>query len=73
MKIDVENYSVQREPVRRFLASHPDLPIADCVKRLTAMTGCPIIVVCLFISEVRGSSEELDRKIKDIKEFYGYG
>lgn len=72
MKIDINTYRVQREPVKCYLKAHPDMAPTAAVSNLSLMTNTPLIVMAHFVAEVVGMTPELQKQIDGLIDFYHY-
>ena len=71
MILYLEQYAIQRKPIKAWIENKPDKNPLDLISEISIHTRCPIILVCYFVEELIGPSEELTLRIGRLKEFYG--
>ena len=72
MIIKLDDYTVNRKPVREFIEANKELDFNELLKRLVIITSCPVIVVSYFIGEVIGFTPEIKERIETLTKFYDY-
>ncbi len=73
MIVDLSHYRVNMPAVQRFCDLRlGDLGVERCMTELAITTSCPCIVIAFYIGELYGFTDEVNRIIKRLTEFYGY-
>lgn len=74
--MDCNNFRGRFEDVKAIFLSKLErdgAEISHAITETAVGTGIPIIVVCHFVGEFYGYTDEVKKKIKNISDFYGYG
>ena len=56
--------------IEQWIEKNKDLDPVKMVSHLAIATECPVIIVCQFVGELHGFSEELQRIMHVIMKFY---
>lgn len=67
-----ERYRHHIPRIISFLDKNKDQDPIDLIGIISVFTGCPIIIVCHYMEEIKGSSPRLLNKINNLKIFYNY-
>lgn len=70
MTIDLDDYRVQVEEIRKFLSTKNDWIYKEQVGMLAIYCSTPIIAVSYYIAELYGMTDEIRDKIDRDSEFY---
>jgi hypothetical protein len=72
MKLNLDEYSAHREPVKLTLATRGEREFISVSAMYAATGACPIFVVYLYIGELIGYNEWLMERLRKMAEFYDY-
>lgn len=70
MKLSREKYIIQKEYIRIWIDSKSEQTPISMISQITLATGCPIILVCQYIGELRGFTPELEAQMQRLMDFY---
>lgn len=56
--------------VKQWRERRPNESIKDAAANLALSTNCPKLVICKFLLELEGESEELETMIQRLQDFY---
>lgn len=69
MKLKLAQFRTNKEELLRSIQKHG----IDSLSMFCACTGLPVAAACVFVKEeLPQYSEEMDKKLEVLKEFYGY-
>ncbi len=69
---DKKSYLHHTERITSFLNRNKDKDPASLVGLIAYFTGCPIIVVCQLVQDIKGESSSLSDTIHYIVNYYHY-
>jgi hypothetical protein len=72
MKLNPEHYRYAMSSVKYFDDKYKDVEFEKLSSTIAVSLNVPIYVIALYLEEVRGQTEETQRVIKEIKDFYRY-
>lgn len=70
MTLDADHYRVNVSAIKNMLKEKSDAERMEAIGVISVSTGVPIIVVCCYVGELFGFSEELKQRIETLKAFY---
>lgn len=71
MKIEIEQYRVQRPVIAEWLRRRPDVDLVQEIAEIAISTNCPVIIVAEYIMEIKGRTEALVEAQNSFMRFYG--
>lgn len=69
---DKSRYVHLSERIGQFLDRNKEKDISGLVASIAVWAPCPVVTACQLVIDLRGSTPQLEEKMKSIKEFYHY-
>lgn len=70
MTLDADNYRINIPVIAHLTKELSESNRLEFISNLSIITGVPIIVVCSYIGEIYGRSQELINRQKKLMDFY---
>ena len=68
----MENYKNTFERIKIIKTQNPSSNFNDLLNKMALGTGVPLIVICNFLAQEYGMTDEIEKKIVELNLFYGY-
>jgi len=68
----MENYKNTFERIKIIKTHNPNSDFNDLLNKMALGTGVPLIVICNYLAQEYGMTDEIKKKIEELNLFYGY-